>query len=85
MTLDRIWPLMEDDHLWKTTLIEDNLWYKITFDGRQILIEDNLWWKMTFDERRSLLLFGKNNNKNNNKINMNPPLDFTRRDYTTCK
>ena len=26
-------------------MMEDNLWWKTTYDGRQIMIEDDLWWK----------------------------------------
>ena len=35
--------------------MEDNLWWKTTFDGRQPLTEDNLLWKMTFDQRQPLM------------------------------
>ena len=35
--------------------MEDNLWWKTTFDGRQPLMEDDLWWKTTFDWRRPLM------------------------------
>ena len=41
MTFDVIRFLLEE--------IEDNLWLKTTFDGRQPLMEDTLWWKATFD------------------------------------
>ena len=37
---------------WKWPLMEDNLWWKTTFNRKQPLAEDNLWRKMTFDERR---------------------------------
>ena len=40
---------MEDD-------LEDNIWWKTTFDGRRHLTEDDLWRKMTFDG--SLLSIG---------------------------
>ena len=40
---------MEDEFWWKTTLMEDNLWRKTTFGGRQPLMENNLWRKTTFD------------------------------------
>ena len=32
-------------------LMEEDLWWKATFDGRQHLMEDNLWWKTAFNER----------------------------------
>ena len=32
-------------------LIEDDLWWKMTFDGRRPLIKDDHWWKTTFDGR----------------------------------
>ena len=35
--------------------MDDDLWWRTTFDGRQPLIEDNLWWRMTFGEKRSLI------------------------------
>ena len=44
------------------TLMEDDLWWKATFDGRRPLREDNLWGKTTFDWRRPLMedgLWGK--------------------------
>ena len=31
--------------------MEDNLWWKTSFDGRLPLMNDNLRWKMTFDKR----------------------------------
>ena len=33
--------------------MEDDLWWKTTFDGRRPSMEDNLRWKMTFDGRWS--------------------------------
>ena len=33
---------------------EGDLWWKTTFDGKQILTGDNLWEKTTFDGRRPL-------------------------------
>ena len=35
--------------------MEENLWWKTTFDGRQPLIEDDFQWKTTFDERWPLM------------------------------
>ena len=35
--------------------MEDDLWWKTTFSGRQSSVEDNLQWKMTFSGRQSLL------------------------------
>ena len=32
--------------------MEDNLWRKMTFDGRQHLMEGNILWKTTFDGKR---------------------------------
>ena len=32
--------------------MEDDLWWKTTFDGGRPLLEDDLWWKMTFDGRQ---------------------------------
>ena len=36
-------------------LVEDNLWRKMTFRGRQPLVEDNLRWKTTFGGRHPLV------------------------------
>ena len=33
-------------------MVEDNLWWKTTFGGRQPLVEDDLRWKTTFIGRR---------------------------------
>ena len=33
-------------------MVEDDLWWKTTFGGRQPLVEDNLGWKMTFGGRQ---------------------------------
>ena len=46
--------------LWNTALMTDNLWWKMTFYGRQPLMEDtfdeeDLWWKTNFDARRPLM------------------------------
>ena len=35
--------------------MEDNLRWKMTFDGRHPLIEENLLWKTTFDGRQPLI------------------------------
>ena len=35
--------------------MEDDLWWKTTFDGRRTLMEDDLWWKMIFDGRQPLM------------------------------
>ena len=35
--------------------MENGLWWKMTFDGRQPLMQDDLWWKMTFNGRQPLL------------------------------
>ena len=35
--------------------MEDTLWWKTNFDGRQFLMESDLWWKTTFDGRWPLL------------------------------
>ena len=35
--------------------MDDNLWWKMNFDGRQPLMEDNFWWKTTFNERWPLM------------------------------
>ena len=32
-------------------LMEDDLRWKMTFNGRQPLVEDDLWWKSTFRGR----------------------------------
>ena len=37
---------------WKWPLTEDNLWQKMTFDGRRPLMEDDIWRKTTFDGRQ---------------------------------
>ena len=37
----------EDDFYGRRPLMEDNLWWRTTFDGRQPFMEDDLWWKMT--------------------------------------
>ena len=37
--------------------MEDDLWWKTTFDGRRPSMEDDLWWKMTFDGRQPLTSF----------------------------
>ena len=48
--------LMEDylfaeySPLWKTTLVEDELWWKITLGGRRPSVKDDLWWKTTLVE-----------------------------------
>ena len=36
-------------------IMEDDLWWKKTFDGRRPLMENNLWWKTTFDGRWPLM------------------------------
>ena len=28
-------------------MMEDNLWWKTTYDGRQLLMGDGFWWKKT--------------------------------------
>ena len=35
--------------------MEDNLWWRTTFDGRRPLTEDDLWRKTTFDGRWPLM------------------------------
>ena len=35
-------------------MMEDNLWWKTTFDGRRPLMEDDLRWKTTFYGRQPL-------------------------------
>ena len=35
--------------------MEDHIWWKTTFDGRQAFMEDYLWWKTTFDGRWPLM------------------------------
>ena len=35
--------------------MEDNLWWKTTFGGRQPSVEDNLWWKTTIRGRQPLV------------------------------
>ena len=35
--------------------MEDDFWWKTTFDGRQPLMEEDHWWKMTFDKRQPLM------------------------------
>ena len=37
---------------WPRPLMEDDLWWKMTFVGRGPLIEEDLWWKTTFDGRQ---------------------------------
>ena len=34
------------------SLMEDDLWWKTTFDGRRPLTEEDLWWNTTFDRRQ---------------------------------
>ena len=40
---------------WRQPLMEDDIWWKRTFDGRWPLMKDNLRWKKTYDRRRSLI------------------------------
>ena len=35
--------------------MEDDLWWKTTYDGRRLMMEDDLWWKMTYDGRRLMM------------------------------
>ena len=35
--------------------MEEELWWKMSFDGRQPLMEENLWWKTNFDGRQPLI------------------------------
>ena len=35
--------------------MEDNLWWKTAFDGRQPLMEYNLWWETILDGRQPLM------------------------------
>ena len=35
--------------------MEDDLWWRTTFDWRRPLTKDDLWWKRTFDGRRPLM------------------------------
>ena len=35
-------------------MMEDNLWWKMTYDWRRLMVEDDLWWKTTFNRRRPL-------------------------------
>jgi len=32
-------------------MMEDNLWWKTTYDGRRLMMEDDLWWKTTYHGR----------------------------------
>ena len=48
-------PLMEDDLWWKETFDRSWFLWKTTFDGRWSLMEDNLWWKMIFDGGQPLM------------------------------
>ena len=36
-------------------LMEDNLWWRMTFGERRPSVEDDLWWKTTFGGRKLLL------------------------------
>ena len=36
-------------------MIEDDLWWKTTYDGRRLMMEDKLWWKTTYDGRRLMM------------------------------
>ena len=36
-------------------LMEDELWWKTTFDWRWLLMEEDLWWKTSFDGRQPLM------------------------------
>ena len=36
-------------------LMEDDLWWKTTFDGRRSLMEDILWWEMSSEGRQSFM------------------------------
>ena len=49
--------MMEDSLWWKTTydgrqLMEDDSWWKTTYDGRRLMMEDDSWCKTTYDGRR---------------------------------
>ena len=35
--------------------MEDDRWWKTTFDGKRPLMEDDSWWKTTFDGKRPLM------------------------------
>ena len=56
MTFNGRRPLMKDNIHWKMhsyeKILEGNIQWKTTFDGRQPLMEDNIQWKTTFDRRR---------------------------------
>ena len=39
----------------RSTLVEDDLWWKTTFGGRQPSVEDDLWWKTTFSGGQPLM------------------------------
>ena len=36
-------------------MLEDDLWWKMTFGGRRPLVEDHFWWKTTFGGRQPLV------------------------------
>ena len=40
-------------------MMEDDLCWRTTFNGRQPLMEDNLWWNMTFNARPPMTFIGK--------------------------
>ena len=45
-------PLVEDTLRWKITSLEDNLWWKTSFGGRQPSVEDDFRWKTPYSGRR---------------------------------
>ena len=48
MVLTRLSPNFDGRQI----LMEDGLWWKMTYDRRQTLIEDDIWWKRTYDGRQ---------------------------------
>ena len=49
---DNLW---EDELWWKMTFDGRHLWWKATSDGRRLLTEDDFWQKTTFDGRQLLM------------------------------
>ena len=50
--------------------MEDDLSWKMTFDGRQPLMEDDLQWKTTFGGRRCSAINAKAKMDDNTNANM---------------
>ena len=42
---------------WKMTFVEEDVWWRTTFGGRQPFVEDDLWWKTTFGGRQPSVAF----------------------------